>query len=293
MSCLLPYLKDCKLAKGTYSYKIDSKDFETSANVTGAEKDNCLVTVKVTKSPDTSLTSTEAKCKIKKGTYTKDALDKLFASTTDLNKQLSGTYCTGTAVTNMSKYLAGVEKAKAAAVKVKADAAKAVSEAKAVADLKAELEKLKKQQKADAAKLQNLKSAASKSTTTTTTQVPTSVTSTSTIGQPTGITPGFKANPYKVSSTPQQVLQQNLASGYTTSQSTATPAVSTSSTATSGNTVTYHQPYSVSVTKANNTNKSLSNIKKTPSSGPTEMLLITFVITFLGLVGWKFRKVFG
>lgn len=298
MTCFLPYLKDCKLAKGTYSYKIDSKDFETSLEITGSESTNCLVTTKVTKSPDTSITSTDAKCKIPQGTYTKTALDTFSASTTNLSKQLSGTYCTGTAVTNMKKYLDEVEKA--TATKVAAD--KASSEAKAVSDLKAELEKLQKKQVEDAKKIQSLTTAATHpaaSTSTTTTQVPTSVTSTATIGQPTAVAPAFKANPYKVTSTPQQMLQKNLASGmqYATQGTSAVTTSGNTSTATSGNTVTYYQPYSVSVVKANvaknvSANKSLSSVKKTPSSGPTEMLLITFVITFLGLIGWKFRKIF-
>lgn len=272
MTCFLPYLKDCTLAKGTYAFKISNNDFDTSLEITGSESTNCLVTVKVTKSPDTYITNTDTKCKIPQGTYTQTVLDALVASTSSLSKQISNSYCTGTASTNLKTYLDNLSTSSSASS----------TSSQSATDLKTALQSISSQTYPAA-------------TTTTTTTTPTSVTSTATIGQSsTTVTPAFKTNSYKVTTTPQQVLQNNLASGYSTGTSASSVA--------SGNAVTYYQPYSVSIVQSkvqsnsgysSQTSKSLSSVKSTPNSGPTEMILITFVITFLGLAGWKFRKIFA
>lgn len=92
---------------------------------------------------------------------------------------------------------------------------------------------------------------------------PPSVTTTTTLGQPPALVPGFRVNPYRVAQTPEQVLQQNLASGAQFAQAPAQPVI---------------KPPAVSTT---------------PDTGPSEILLITFALTFLGAMLWKLVRVFA
>ena len=75
------------------------------------------------------------------------------------------------------------------------------------------------------------------------------------------VQPGFRANPYRVTIAPEEVLRQNLARGVQITQPIAAPAP------------TYQVQAEV-----------------TPETGPSEIMIIGFIITFLALLGWKFVR---
>lgn len=261
MTCFLPYLKDCSLAEVTHSYKVSDKDFEADLEITGSDKTDCKLTAEFTKSPETKLIGEEITCKLAQGTYTQAQLEKVFSDKDELTKN-----CTGSAVDTLKKYLEGL-----------IAAATASADAKAVADLKKQLEALTKivadtqtKPAAVTATAPTATTAVSTTPTATTTTTPTSVATTTTIGQPSAVTPGFKVNTNTVSITPQQMLQQNLASGTTYAQPTTTAAaVTTAPTVTT-----------ISTTS-------------TPQTGPSEVILMALILTFLGLAGWKFVRTFA
>ena len=96
------------------------------------------------------------------------------------------------------------------------------------------------------------------------------VLTTSTIGQAsTPITAtGYRANTHKVTLTPQQVLQQNTAKAQGVQQVVlATPQA--------------QQAYDAQ----------LAQVTGTPDSGPRESLLLALTLTFIALLGWKFRSI--
>lgn len=95
-------------------------------------------------------------------------------------------------------------------------------------------------------------------------EIPPAVTTTTTIGQPPALQPGFRMNTHTVSISPEQMLNQNLSGGY---QPPAAAPI--------------YQP-SVQI-----------QARGTPETGPSEILLIAFMITFMGLVSWKFIRVFA
>jgi len=275
ITCFLAYLKDCTASKVSYTEKIASNDFTVGIEITGKESDNCLVSVKFTKSPDTTITNAQATCKIPKGTYTQTSLETLLKSTDDVSKQLAKSYCTGTAVTNLTTYLITAKKTS--------------DGTSSTIDVKTELEKLQKQRTEDMKIIQDLAatiknqqsgtySAAGSAVTATTAGVSTTTTSTGTTtasSTTNGATvdPGFKTNPYTVSMTPQQVLQANLSNGYVASAATSGGSQMATTTANTAST------YTVKATT-------------TPNSGPSEILMVCLLITFLAMTGWKFRKVF-
>lgn len=93
---------------------------------------------------------------------------------------------------------------------------------------------------------------------------------TSVIGQPQAATPsGYRPNPYRVTVTPQQVLQQNTA----VAQANAAPPPAIPAAATQ----TYYDAQ-------------LAAASGTPESGPA--LTVALILTFVTLVGWRFRKIF-
>lgn len=266
ITCFLPYLKDCSLATVTHAYKVSGKDFEADLEITGSDNTDCKLTAEFTKSPVTALVDEEITCKLAQDDYTQSELEKVFSDKDELEKN-----CTGTAVDTLKAYLEGLTSA----------AATTTSDTKAVEDLKKQLEALTK----IVADTQTKPAAATTTTTptttttavsttpaTTTTTTPASVATTTAIGQPSTVTPGFKTNPYTVTLSPQQVLQQNLASGTTYVQSTA---ATTSSAVTTAPTTT-----TISTTA-------------TPQTGPSEVILMTLILSFLGLVGWKFVRIFA
>ncbi|PIZ70792.1 hypothetical protein COY07_06125 [Candidatus Peregrinibacteria bacterium CG_4_10_14_0_2_um_filter_43_11] len=91
------------------------------------------------------------------------------------------------------------------------------------------------------------------------------------LGQP-SIQPGYKINSHTVTLHPQIVLQQNLGRGMVSASAVSVPQPSYQS-----------QAY----------NANLSRAQGTPESGPSEVLMIAFLLTFASLIGWKGFKLFG
>jgi len=145
-------------------------------------------------------------------------------------------------------------------------------------DLKAELDENKKlletlakevaefKQKEDGYKkeLESMHSAATQ---------PTSVVSTPVVVNttPTSQKTGYRINTHRVQITPGQALQQNTVVY---------------------NKAAYKRTASVASVPAKNYQAQLLNATSTPESGPRETLLISFLLTFVGMLGWKMRKMF-
>ena len=103
-------------------------------------------------------------------------------------------------------------------------------------------------------------------TTTIVSTVPSSAITTSTLGQ----IPGYRVNTHIVSTTPQQVLQQNTVQ------------------------VQMNQQMLASITPAEvqeDYQAQLSSAQGTPESGPKEALLLAITLAFVALLGWKLVKV--
>jgi len=91
------------------------------------------------------------------------------------------------------------------------------------------------------------------------------VTATTTLGQ---AAVGYKFNTHTVTMTPYQVLQQNTAQMQQTQQAYL------------GQTAAQQQIY----------RNQLSQAQGTPDSGPREALMLTLILSFVGVLGWKFGK---
>jgi len=259
IDCFVGHLKDCSLAKGVMGYKISDKDFETKLEITGTDADNCLFTSEFTKSAEPTLIGQKADCKLKKGDYKKEDIEKVFSDKT----QLTST-CTGDAADTLGKYLDSL----AVATPVTEGES---DQAKLIADLQKQINDLQKQREED---LEAMKAAQNNLYPSAGT--PAGVTATTQIGQPQAVQPGFRANPYKVTVSPQQVLQQNTGIGGQYAQQTSAYQATGYQA--------YQQPtyYQTTVTST-----------ATPQTGPSEILLITFALTFLGLLGWRLVRTFA
>ncbi len=95
---------------------------------------------------------------------------------------------------------------------------------------------------------------------------PTSITSTTAIGQPSAQS-GFRQNPYTVTITPEEMLRQNMARG---GQYAQQPPAYTQP-------IAYQQTYQESIPQTD----------RTPDTGPSEVMIIAFLLTFVSLIGWK------
>jgi len=265
MACFAAHLKDCSLAKVVYNYKVSDKDFESNLEITGNEGENCLFNAKFTKSPETTLIDKKADCKLMKGDYKEEDINKIFSQKDEFTKT-----CTGDAVGILGSYLDSLG----------VSAGATDGQAKLIADLKKQIDQLQTQRKDDVKTMQDLADQARDLAThpAADATVPTSITSTTTIGQPSTLQPGFRVNPYKVTVTPQQMLQQNLGQGGQYAQTTGTY-----------DQTGYQQNYQANAAYQ----QSAVTSGATPQTGPSEILLITFVLTFLGLVGWKFVRSFA
>lgn len=130
-------------------------------------------------------------------------------------------------------------------------------QAKLIEDLNQQLADLQKQREEDIKAMQELADVTKPSAPE---GVPPSITTTTNIGQPSAIQPGFRANTYTVTVTPEEMLRRNMSGGY---QIAAQPVV---------------QPaYQVSTPSA----------VQTPDTGPSEIMFIAFLLTFISLLGWK------
>ena len=261
LSCFAAHLKDCSPAKAT----ADEKNYTVELEITGAQETNCVFTAKAVIKDKTS----DMQCKIAKGDYKSDDINKIFTSKDELNKT-----CTGTE--SLAAYLDSLV----------AQASADDEQAKLIADLKSQIDQLQQQRQDDIKTMQDITAAVQDQTTHSSAPetVPASVTSTATIGQSQTVPPVFRANPYKVTVTPEQMLQQNSAQGYQYAQQNTGYSQSA-----------YQQSYAQTQQNQQTAQSyQVANSGTTPQSGPSEVLLLTFVLTFLGLVGWKFvRTVIG
>lgn len=134
-------------------------------------------------------------------------------------------------------------------------------QAKLVEELSKQLEQLQKQREEDIKAMQELADVTKPSAPE---GVPPSVGATSTLGQPPAVQPGFRSNTHTVTVTPEEMLRRNMAGGYQVAQQSTTQPV-------------YQPAYQVSTPPA----------VQTPDTGPSEVMLIAFLLTFVSLLGWK------
>lgn len=111
-------------------------------------------------------------------------------------------------------------------------------------------------------------------------EVPPGVATTAGIGQTGQARPGFRPNTHTVTVTPEQVLQQNkgLIAKYAQQEFAAVTAP----------TASYQEIYQQATAI-----KIQPTAERTPETGPSEMMLIAFIIAFAALTGWKFLKTFA
>jgi hypothetical protein len=278
MTCFAGHLKDCSLAKGVMDYKVSDKDLETNLEITGTDTGNCLVKAIFTKSPEPTLAGQEADCKIKQGDYKQEDVTKVFSDKASLSAA-----CNGPATDTLGKYLDSLSATPAATATDAAATATTDAQAKLVDDLKKQIDQLQQQRKDDIKTMQDLAQTSQTQanlypSAPASGNLPTGVVSTTAIGQPQALQPGFRTNPYKVTITPQQMLQQNLNGGAQYAQQTATQTVYQQQN--------YQQQYQQPAQKV-----VVANGGKTPQTGPSEILLITFAITFAGILCWRFVRI--
>ncbi len=268
VECFVTHLADCSLAKVNYGYKIMGQSFEADLDLTGEEDENCLVDAKFTKSPLLiNLNGKEANCKLEKGEYNESSLQAKFSNPDEaLNS------CSGSAIDVLSQYasLMGGAKEEAKPEEEKSDA-----QTDLIEELNAQLEQIQSQRAEDLKAMQDLvdivqdqKEEEVHAAAQYPAEIPTSINSTANIGQPPAVQPGFRLNPYRVTVTPEETLRQNMAQGFQYAQQSQP---------------VYQQTNYQSVPSAS----------QTPETGPSEVLFITFILTFLGLVSWKLLRTFA
>jgi hypothetical protein len=175
VTCLLPHLADCSLAKGTFAYSVMGQSVEANLEITGVEGDNCLVKAVITKIPQADLVGKDATCKLPKGSYTQDSLQATFS---DVSKLAAA--CSGSAVDSLKGYLGTLSAVS--------------SQAQMVQQLMQQVQQLQQ------AQLQGTRPSAPETT------LPTQT-------NPSTLQPGFRENPYRVTISPEQMLRQNAAGG--------------------------------------------------------------------------------
>ncbi len=248
LDCFLPHLEDCSLAKMTYKFDLLGQSLEADQEITGSEAEDCLIKVLYTKIPIPQMVQKDAVCKIEKGTYDEDRFTELYEDMDDLLES-----CSGPAIDAFKVYMESVT----------ADQEDEVqdSQAKLIEDLSKQLEQIQKQREEDIKTMQELADATKPSAQE---GVPPSITTTTTIGQPPAVQPGFRVNTHTATITPQEMLSRNMAGGYQVAQQSTTQPV-------------YQPAYQVSTPPA----------VQTPDTGPSEVMFIAFLLTFVGLLGWK------
>ncbi len=265
MVCFLASLTDCKLSKVNFSFTALDKDFTADLKITGEEGSDCIMSVEFTKSPVQAIVGESFDLKLAKGDYTEEDIEKLLTNADELK-----TANNDSTPKDYANFLAGNLADEAASTE-------GGEQNKLIEDLKKQIENLQGQREEDKKTLEDLAvvlddqdgtthGAASDSA-----ALPTSITSTTTIGQPPAVQPGFRVNPYKVTVSPQQVLSQNTAAGVQYAQSATIS--------------TYQQ--------AQAQTSPIVTSGTTPETGPSEVLLLAFVVTFLGLISWRFIRTFA
>lgn len=127
--------------------------------------------------------------------------------------------------------------------------------------------------------------------------IPTGVATTTAFGQQpvataqgSTVQPGFRVNPYAVTISPQQVLQQNLATNGQFAQQLAANAGGQFQPAPQ-----FAQqgiPFA-DFQQARAAEAALGSVNRTPDSGPADTLLLTLILTFMGWLGWKAVRAFA
>jgi len=282
MACLLPKLVDCSLAKGLYAYQALGQIVEANLEITGAEGANCLVKAVIAKAPLADAVGKDAVCKLPKGVYTQESLQARFSDPSKLSE-----VCSGSAVDLLKGFLTPV------AVDPQADL---------VAQLKRQVEELQAQKDQSNKLMLDLVNEV---------QIqkgngiyPSAPGAVGGTGLPTGmgtqpntVQPGFRANPYRVTVTPEQVLQQRLsgapASAYGSTGSGYSNAVAQTSNAqgyqnvnTQGGQSAYYQGSQAAPAGT------LVKGTKTPQTGP-ETTTIVLLAAFVALVSRKFMRMFA
>jgi cytoskeletal protein RodZ len=256
MTCFLPHLADCTLAKAVFDMTIAGQSIESNVEITGVTGDDCGLSISVTKAPLATLVGASATCKLTTGAYTQDSLQAIFADADTLAKT-----CGGTAVDGLKGVLA-----------------QSGSQAQVVDQLKKQVEDLQNQKDQSTKMLQDLVTMvqSQKQAETTHAAAPTSVTATNALSQGVPQQAGYRTNPYRVTVTPEQMLQQSAAGG------TAPVAQTYYQGATYQGTTYQQSVYQAPLIKG----------KRVPQTGPEE-IAIALAVGFMALVGWKFMRTFA
>lgn len=243
VNCLLPHLQDCSAAKGNLSYKVLSQDVQASVEISGAEGENCLVRAVIAQAP-LDLSGKEALCKLPKGAYTQDSL---LANFMDADKMAQS--CTGSAVDALKGYLVA--------------ASLAGSQNQLVQQLLTQVQQLQNQKDQSTQMVQDLVNMVQNE----------GVKPVAPVAQPTygtqtttALQPNFRANPYRVTISPEEMLRRNSTSGVSGVQPTSIAYQQ------------YQAPYQPITGQG------------TPETGPAETMAL--MVAFLGLVAWKFKRTF-
>lgn len=234
--CFYTALEDCSLALGKISLE---EDTEFDAEITGDEEENCLVHFLATQNPEPDLVDKEMECKIPKETYDQ-------TSFVDYMEDNQLTQCTGSFIDTMNELKEEKEKKEAEEALKKE---KEETQAKLIEELARQVEELQKEKEL-------LPSAPE--------DIPPSVSTTTMLGQPPAVQPGFRVNTHVALVTPEEALRRNMELGSQVAQPTQP---------------TYQPAYQVPV-------------EATPETGPSEILFIAFIITFLSMIGWRFIRTF-
>lgn len=284
MACLLPKLADCSLAKGLFAYQAMGQSVEVSLELTGSEGANCLVKAIITKVPMPDLVGKDAVCKLPKGVYTQDSLQAQFSDPAKLSEA-----CSGSAVDSL-KGLLGSPVAVDTQSDLVAQLKKQVEELQAQKDQsnKLMLDLVNEVQTQKGAGIYPAAPGAAVGT-----GLPTGM-----VGQANTVQPGFRANPYRVTVTPEQMLQQRLAGASSPSYgSTGSATYPYSGTQISGS-QNYQPTYGQGTQSSNGQNyqtSSSGNLVRgtnTPQTGPEATAIVLFA-AFVALVFWKFMRTFA
>ncbi len=251
LDCFANTLESCTLSKASINYQIVTQSFSAQLDLNASVADKCRVEVSFIQSPDASLSGTKSTCEIPKSAgYTGEQIKNLLTDQSQFNEQ-----CSGDLNTRLSGFLAQAKAQEEADTKEQL-----------ISDLTQKIENLNKQlansnnglrgAAADIGAMSNLA-----------------------IGQPSAQNPAFRSNPYRVTVTPAEILQQNQSQGFV-----ASPVGQN------------NFPNTISARQINGNlsspvfqNQNLSG-GKTPETGAGETLLIALFFTYIALSGWKYLR---
>lgn len=271
LPCFIEALKTCMVATVNFEMPFEESTVKSVMTLASSENGNCAVGVNFSEGvkPE-ALSGSLMDCQIKQGEYTSESLNELFKTKSFLDEQ-----CDGQAVAFISDTITKPEEKPS---EEPADSA----QAQLINDLKNQIDNLQNQRAEDVKALQDLVEVVTdqEAVHPSAGNQPSSVVSTAAIGQPSTLQPGFRLNTHTVSVTPEEMLRRN-----TGAQATAyKPIVLQNQLSNQQVGAQYGQTQS---------GTSFANAGSTPETGPSEVLLLTFVITFLGLVFRRFIGIFA